>query len=231
MTNISKRCLLVGAAPCEHKGLDAVLGLVNQRKLEPFDVVFAVDGGYETLIKRGITPTLVFGDFDSLGYVPQHPGLIQFDSHKDFTDLDLALAQALEEGIEEAYICDALSARLDHSLGNLQLLIAYAARGMKVWGLTEEEVVAPLIGQSPFNTLYFDEGLTGVVSVLSHSDTATGVTEEGLEYTLSNATCINRALWGISNELTGDAAHITVNEGTLWVFFPQSALGKVSYHV
>lgn len=228
MPTSSQRCLIVAAAPCNHRGFDALLNLVNEGTIAPFDAVYAVDGGYETLMSRGIMPTCVFGDFDSLGYVPYHPDVHVFDTHKDFTDLDLALSHAWEEGMTEVIVCDALTARLDHSLGNLQLLIAYASRGMQVWGMTEEEVVAPLVG-GVCPTLVFEAGLTGTVSVLSHSDVAEGVSEEGLEYTLAGATCINRALWGISNELIGKPARVSLEKGSLWVFFPLSALGKVAY--
>ena len=59
------------------------------------------------LVERGIDPSAVFGDFDSLGYLPSHPHITQFDTHKDFTDLDLALQYAFDEGFDEMVVCDA----------------------------------------------------------------------------------------------------------------------------
>ncbi len=56
--------------------------------------------------------------------------------------------------------------------------------------------------------------------MLSHSDVCKGVTEVGLEWELGGATCTNRALWGISNELIGGPASISLEEGSLWVIFP-----------
>ena len=117
-------CLLVGGAPTEHKGLDLVL------KNFMFDAIIAVDAGYAALVERGIAPHHAFGDFDSLGCVPQeaeggvcvHP----FDPHKDFTDMDLALNFAIDEGFTHIVMCDGLHARLDHSLANLQLMSAAA---------------------------------------------------------------------------------------------------------
>ena len=118
-----KRCLLVGAAPSAHKELDYIL------QTQGFDAVYAVDGGFAALQERGIVPDAVFGDFDSLGAVPQHPCVFEYDMHKDFTDMDLAIGHAEQQGLEELVICDAFTGRLDHSLGNLQLLIQAAARG------------------------------------------------------------------------------------------------------
>lgn len=117
--------------------------------------------------------------------------------------MDLAIGHAEQQGFEELVICDAFTGRLDHSLGNLQLLIQAAARGTCVWGIGEETVIAPLVAPGPFCSLSFAEGAQGTCSVLSHSDVCKGVTEVGLEWELGGATCTNRALWGISNELIG----------------------------
>lgn len=70
-----KRCLLVGAAPSAHKELDYIL------QTQEFDAVYAVDGGFAVLQERGIVPDAVFGDFDSLGAVPQHPCVFEYDAH------------------------------------------------------------------------------------------------------------------------------------------------------
>lgn len=218
-----KRCLLVGAAPSAHEGLDHIL------ETQTFDAVFAVDGGFETLEKRGIVPTAVFGDFDSLGYVPVHPAVAQFDTHKDFTDLDWAINYAQEQGFEEVVVCDAFVGRLDHTLGNLQLLIQAAGHGLRIWGITEEEVIAPLVGPGPFSLISFDAGAWGTCSVISHSDKAHGVTEMGLEYGLEDALCLNKVLWGVSNELIGTPARISVEEGTLWVMFPLKEFARAHY--
>ena len=86
-----KRCLLVGAAPSAHRELDYLL------QTQEFDAVYAVDGGYAALQERGIAPNAVFGDFDSLGRVPSHPCVFEYDTHKDFTDMDLAIGHAEQQ--------------------------------------------------------------------------------------------------------------------------------------
>lgn len=218
-----KRCLLVGAAPSAGAGLDFVL------EEQAFDGLYAVDGGYAQLRQRGLMPDAVFGDFDSLGAVPDHPSVYEFDAHKDFTDMDWAIHHAIESGFEELVICNAFVGRLDHTIGNMQLLIQTAAQGTLVWGIEEDEAIAPLVAPGPFSSLSFERGAWGTCSVLSHSDVAIGVSEHGLEYGLENATCINRALWGISNELVGAPARICLDEGSLWVTFPLKELSKAFY--
>lgn len=218
-----KRCLLVGAAPSGHRGLKHVL------ETQSFDAMYAVDGGYAALREQEITPTKVFGDFDSLGYVPDHPSVACYDTHKDFTDMDLAIQNAELSGCEELVLCDAFEGRLDHTLGNLQLLVQAAARGTRIWGVGDNFAVAPLVAPGPFAALSFAEGAQGTCSVINHSDMCKGVTEEGLEYGIQDGTTLNRSLWGVSNELVGEPARISLREGSLWVLFPLSALSLASY--
>lgn len=220
-------CLLVGGAPTEHKGLDFVLENCS------FDTIIAVDAGYAALVERGVAPHHAFGDFDSLGLVPQEAGggvcVHPFDPHKDFTDMDLALNFAIDEGFTHIVMCDGLYARLDHSLANLQLMAAAARKGQRVWGVTEEEVVVALDAEGELNQLEIAAGSQGICSVLAHSDSVSGVYETGLAYGLEDARLTNRFPLGISNELTGQDAHISLEEGSAWIFLPLSELKGISY--
>ena len=220
-------CLLVGGAPTEHKGLDFVLENCS------FDTIIAVDAGYAALVERGVAPHHAFGDFDSLGFVPQeaeggvcvHP----FDPHKDFTDMDLALNFAIGEGFTHIIMCDGLHARLDHSLANLQLMAGAACKGQRVWGITEEEVVVAFDAEGELNQLEIAAGSQGICSVLAHSDSVSGVYETGLAYGLEDARLTNRFPLGISNELTGAPARISLEEGSAWIFLPLNELKNISY--
>lgn len=218
-----KRCLLVGAAPSTGEGLDYIL------QTQSFDALYAVDGGYAQLAKRSLAPDSVFGDFDSLGSTPDHPSVYRYDTHKDFTDMDLAIHHALRSGYGELVVCNAFVGRLDHTIGNMQLLIQAAMQGICIWGIEEDEAIAPVVAPGPFSSLSFFEGATGTCSVLSHSDVVRGVKEEGLEWSLEGATCTNRALWGISNELKGMPARISIEEGSLWVTFPLKEFSRAYY--
>lgn len=215
-------CLIVGAAPSDHKGLEYVLAQVA------FDCIIAVDGGYATLCDYGIEPDIIAGDFDSLGFVPAR-AYAQFDSHKDFTDLDWALRYAHTSGYDDVVLADALSGRLDHSLGNLDLMVRMTAAGMRVWGVTDTEVIVTLLAPGVYATLYFAAGGVGTVSVMPHSDVQCGVTEVGFEYGLDHATENNISLWGISNELVENEARVSLSSGSVWVFAPLDVLPLMCY--
>ena len=103
--NLENTCYIVGAA-----SLDGV-----RLSPRPGDYVIAADGGYRSLKARGIEPDFVMGDFDSLGYRPDHPNVETHPVMKDDTDLGLAVREDSENPIyyiqyAHARICTLLAA-------------------------------------------------------------------------------------------------------------------------
>lgn len=85
------------------------------------DVVFiGVDRGAYYLLKRGITPIAIVGDFDSLNedewrIIAQSVSEIEcFQEEKDETDTDLALLRALAYSPSEVILTGVTGGRLDH---------------------------------------------------------------------------------------------------------------------
>ena len=182
-----------------------------------FDAVIAVDGGFASLEAAGCVPDLALGDFDSLGFVPEGVPVKLFPAEKDASDMELALEEALTCGAGTVEVYGALGGRLDHTLANLSLLASFAERGLDVAAVGERERIALLVGPGE---LPIEAADGGIVSVFSLTDASTGVVEEGLKYELDGATLTNRTSWGLSNELVGTAARISVESGTLAVFLP-----------
>ena len=85
-------CYIVGAGECSR--------LLLHPKQE--DMIIAVDGGYE-YIKEGQVD-LVVGDFDSLGFVPEHSNVIALPPEKDDTDMLFAIKEGLKAGYGTLYI-------------------------------------------------------------------------------------------------------------------------------
>ena len=182
-----------------------------------FDAVIAVDGGFASHVAAGCVPDLAVGECDSLGFVPEGVPVKLFPAEKDASDMELALEEALTCGAGTVEVYGALGGRLDHTLANLSLLASFAERGLDVMAVGERERIALLVGPGELLVEAADEG---IVSVFSLSDVATGVCEEGLKYGLDGVTLTNRTSWGLSNELVGTAARISVESGTLAVFLP-----------
>ncbi|MDO4182511.1 MAG: thiamine diphosphokinase [Coriobacteriia bacterium] len=203
------------------------------------NAVVAVDGGFRHVRACGVQPALALGDFDSLGYVPDCPQVERHQAMKNESDLELALRRAQEEGVGKVVLYACLGGRLDHTLAALQTMAAAAEAGMEVQAVSlgapagEDPAAGPfalhvLVGpatlriQAPpqAGTASAEDLLQGTVSVLSATDRCRGVTERGLLYQLDNHTLTNRTSRGLSNELVGTAAEISLDEGTLFVLYP-----------
>lgn len=182
-----------------------------------FDSIVAVDGGYAHLKSIDCDPDFIIGDFDSLGYVPEGGNIERHPTRKDKSDLELALDHAADAGFQSVRIYGALGGRLDHSVANLQMCARFAESGVETHLVGGDFAVHVLVGPS-----LYDLPITGhgTVSVFSASNESLGVCEHGLEYPLDDAVLTNRTTLGLSNELTGQPASVSVKRGTLYIFHP-----------
>ena len=176
--------------------------------------VIAADGGLRHTQKLGITPDVVLGDFDSLGYTPG--GANVFPVEKDDTDAMLAVRLGLKRGCDEFLLYGSLDGpRLDHTVANfqtLQFLTDHGGVGYLVGNTTMATVVKN-------GTLRFPAGLSGTVSVFCMGPDAQGVTERGLFYGLENSSLSGGFPLGVSNHFTGEEATISVENGSLLVLW------------
>lgn len=177
------------------------------------DFVIAADGGYAALMALGVTPNLVVGDFDSLGYVPHGEEVIQHPVMKDDTDMMLAVKLGLQRGYRNFVMLGSVGGRLDHTLANLQTLLY----------LAEHDARGVLYGENTVITAVRNDTLTvsgtGTISVFCLSGEAKGVTEEGLLYSLSDATMVSGYPIGVSNEFLDSPGKISVRDGSLIVLW------------
>lgn len=203
-----------------------------------FDCVLAVDGGYAHLKEAGVDPDVALGDFDSLGFVPDHAWVVEHPPMKDKSDLELALDFAMERGACALRVYGCLGGRLDHTLAALQALCAAAERGVDVdavgmpsdqQGYAQGMEVSVLVGPARLELSPASgstEPFFGVVSVHGACDRCEGVSERGLRYSLEDQVLTNRTSWGLSNELEGRPCSIEVEKGTLLVVHPSSAQAR-----
>jgi thiamine pyrophosphokinase len=187
-----------------------------ERWITPTDRIIAADGGTRNALSVGIVPQVVIGDLDSLAAADREQleragvPFIVYPIHKDYTDLELALRYALEQGATDLVIFSALGGRWDQSLANLMLLT-----------LPElAQVTTRIIDRAVSIEMIRDRaeipGRVGdTLSLIALKGDAHGVTIEGCEYPLSDATLPFGATLGISNVLTRDIVKITVKQGQI----------------
>jgi len=177
----------------------------------PGDYVIAADRGFDSLMAYGVTPDLVVGDFDSLGYAPQHPNVVQLPKMKDDTDMVYALRKGLELGYRRFVLLGGVGGRLEHTLANLQALDWLTTQGAQGF-LAGEKTIATALRSG---TIRFPAAMTGYLSGFCNSSEANGVTLTGLKFPLENATISGSFPVGVSNEFLGEESSVTVKEGSV----------------
>ena len=88
---------------------------------------------------------------------------------------------------------------------------------MVVTFVASDYAIRIVVGPERFDLPPIDKG---TVSVFSACDKVFGIVEQGMEYSLDASELTNRTTWGLSNELIGQPAFVSVEKGTLYVFFP-----------
>ena len=162
----------------------------------------------------GLTPHLVLGDFDSLGYCPE--GAEVHPVEKDDTDAMLAVRRGLELGYREFWLYGALDGpRLDHTVANFQTLQFLADRGANGYLIGSRQLVTVVKD----GALTFPETAEGDISLFCLGEAARGVTITGLKYELEKGSLEPGFPLGVSNHFIGRPGKITVEKGSLLVIF------------
>lgn len=202
-------CYIFGAgefSPCE-------ITLSNE------DLVIAADGGYDHLIHMGLRADIVLGDFDSVTSNEVWEDTIcekyTYPAEKDDTDMMLAIRLGLSRGYNTYAIYGGLGGRLDHTIANIQALSFLAAKGANAV-LYHKNYELTVIKNSSYT---IPKDITGYVSIFSLSDKSENVTIRGLKYEISGLTLLNTFPLGVSNETTGKKGIISVEKGTLLIFW------------
>ena len=182
--------------------------------INPGDLVIAADGGLRHVVKLGVKPEVILGDFDSLGYIPD--GSEVFPCEKDDTDAMLAVRYGLKSGYREFIIYGGLDGpRLEHTVANFQTLIFLAEHGARGTLVGCNQIVSVLAS----GEMLFPDTAKGYVSVFCMGQDAVGVDLEGLYYPMANGTLTAGFPLGVSNRFIGKKAHIRLRSGYLLVIW------------
>ncbi len=201
---MNRRCVIVGGA-----GIGDYEFVRRHLREDDFNIF--CDGGLAHQKALGITPHLIVGDFDS--HSNPHSGVetIILPCEKDDTDTVFAAKEAVKRGFDSFLLIGAAGARLDHTLGNVSILLKLHALGREallVDDYSEMEIVSK-------NPVYIDDSYP-FFSLLNITGRARGITVKNAKYPLQGAEIDCTYQYGISNEvLPGDRAVVSVEEGEL----------------
>lgn len=189
---------------------------LTRRLITTADTLIAADGGARHLLRLGLLPSVIIGDFDSLTpqettfFEQQGVSLRRFPPVKDQTDLELALEYALQAGYTSLRLAAALGGRLDQTLGNLALLASPACLQADLRIEDGKTEVFFITSQAQI------EGKPGdTVSLLPWGVPAEGISTQGLLYPLREESLLPWRSRGISNQMLTSSAEVSLRSGLL----------------
>ena len=208
-----KNCLIVTGGTID---IAFAKDFLSQRS---YDYVIAADAGLEVLRPLHIYPNAVVGDLDTVDHkiLKEYELLpdIEFEIHKpekDETDTELALLTAARQGCESVDVLGALGGRMDHAVGNIQLMYQFFCQGMEVNIYDAGNRLYLIGGRKTFHK----EKLYGkYVSFLPMTEVIEGLTLRGFKYPLQRKTITLGTSLCISNELKHEEGILELESGVL----------------
>ena len=215
--NEMRRCVIIGGADIDPARYTAI-----REYLTRDDFYIFCDSGLKHLarlraVDPEIVPHLIVGDFDSHENPQMDVETIVLPCEKDDTDTVFAVKEAVRRGFNDFLLIGVVGGRLDHTLGNISILLyldSIGAKALMVDDFSEMQIISQTTDANagtaliPANYAYF--------SLIAVAGPAKGINITGAKYPLLNGTITPEYQYGISNEvLPGYTARVSVDEGRL----------------
>ena len=199
-----RRCVIVG-------GADITNYEYIREQLRRDDFIIFCDCGLRHLRQLRAEPDLIVGDFDSHENPHLDVETIVLPREKDDTDTVFAVKEAVRRGFDNFLLIGVVGARLDHTLGNVSILLyldSIGSKGRIIDDYSEMEIVSG-------STAFIDDSWE-FFSLLNITGCARGITITGAKYPLDDGEITCDYQYGISNEvIPGERAAVTLREGRL----------------
>jgi thiamine pyrophosphokinase len=174
------------------------------------DLFIATDGAANLLLETQLSPHVVLGDFDSLLDTTR----LAFEAvefihrpNQEASDLDKAIAYACGRGSRNITVTGYTGDRIDHVLTAISLVMKYHAQ-VDIRLVDDRSKVQVVAGEATFH------GSEGDLLSLVAFGAVEGVTARGVRWPLNDER-LSYGSRGVSNELEGDTAYVSVRSGIL----------------
>ena len=199
-----KRCVIVGGA--DIRNYDFI-----RETLCGEDYVIFCDSGLKHLEQLQVAPSLIVGDFDSHENPHLDVETIVLPCEKDDTDTVYAVKEAIKRGFEDFLLIGVVGARLDHTLGNVSILLYLDSLGKK-GSIIDDYSEMEIVSDEPVSIC----DRYAFFSLLNITGCAKGITITGAKYPLNGGEITCEYQYGVSNEvLPGETAQVSVTCGKL----------------
>jgi thiamine pyrophosphokinase len=182
------------------------------------DYIICADGGTRHALALDLRPDLIIGDMDSaektqLQKLKDADVSIELFPHdKNETDLELAINRAIELNAEKIIIIAALGGRLDQTVANITLITDLRLSTLDVRLDDGVEEILLCRNQVSVHGRHGD-----TVSLIPWGGAVTEVQTENLKWTLQKETLYPDRTRGISNEMLGESASVSIGSGSLLI--------------
>ena len=199
-----KRCVIVGGADINNYRF-------IRENLRAEDYMIFCDSGLKHLEPLQMPPSLIVGDFDSHENPHLDVETIVLPCEKDDTDTVYAVKEAVKRGFDDFLLIGVVGARLDHTLGNVSILLYLDSLG-KHASIMDDYSEMEMVSDKPVSIC----GRYSFFSLLNITGCAKGITITGAKYPLDGGEITCEYQYGISNEvLPGKTAQVAVSCGKL----------------
>lgn len=201
---MNRRCVIVGGAAIDNYEF-------IKSCLRDDDFFVFCDSGLKHMDALGVQADLIVGDFDSHENPLLFVETIVLPCEKDDTDTVYAVKEAVKRGFSEFLLVGTVGGRLDHTLGNVSILLYLDSLGKKAQ-MIDDYSEMEIVSKEPV----FIEDRYAYFSLLNITGLAEGVTIRNAKYPLENAAIACEYQYGISNEpLPEKTAQVSVANGRL----------------
>ena len=182
------------------------------------DYIICADGGTRHALSLGIKPNLIMGDMDSAeaetlqSFEADGVRIDSYPQDKNETDLELAIHRAIEMSPKQIIILAALGGRLDQTLANITLLSDLRLSTFDISLDDGAEEIFLCRDQAEVH------GRSGdIVSLIPWQGAVSEVQTQDLKWALHKETLYPDKTRGISNEMTGETASVSIGSGLLLI--------------
>lgn len=198
-------------------GSSPSLELVKE-ELKGETVIICADSGADCLYKYKINPDYLLGDFDSIEpsaldyFVKQNCTILNYPKDKDYTDTQLALYKAKELGASVIVFLGCTGSRIDHTLGNLGLLLDCLRNGITAY-IKDNNNVISITDKSI--ELFGNEG--DYFSLIAYNSPVESLTISGAKFDLKDHLLNVGDPLTLSNEFLNAKVSIRFRKGVLLI--------------
>jgi thiamine pyrophosphokinase len=184
------------------------------------DRIVAADSGYLIARECGLRPDVLTGDFDSIGEVPESPGLHVIPAHEqDATDFEKALRH-VTPGTSKVLVLGGTGLRADHFLTNL-LIASGLDASLSVTFIDDMQALHRV---TPACTLSVTVDPGTIVSLIPFAS-CHRVSTRGLHWNLDQKDMGPPDQFGQSNIAKSDCLEVSIGSGVLYAVVNHTGQG------